>query len=191
MNRLLAIGIVLACFPCYASGRQHVKAAPTHFGRSWWVDLSDQNASGFVDGYADCLPPRRKGKQPGWNVTSKAMAEEITDYYARHPQSQLLAGRVLLKVAATTKGMPPSPGGEVYTNRHGYYDGLWWTQSRDNEQLGYVEGYLFCLGRLTSMSQAKRLADAVGAWYAAHSSREDRAIAYVLAEQMKQEKPAQ
>jgi hypothetical protein len=113
------------------------------------------------------------------------LVQAISDYYHRNLHSTLNTAQVALRVAARLPGRPSQPGGEVYKGRHGFFDGQWWYESIAPEQLGYVEGYLLCLGRLTTASQAQKLATAITAWYKAHPSREERSIAYVLADQLK------
>jgi len=36
------------------------------------------------------------------------------------------------------------PGAEVWTDPHGYLDGLWWRGGSPISQSGYLEGYLSC-----------------------------------------------
>jgi hypothetical protein len=36
-------------------------------------------------------------------------------------------------------------GGETWKNAHWYLNGDWWAQEAQTEQLGFVEGYLWCM----------------------------------------------
>src|SRR5208282_3432017 len=50
-------------------------------------------------------------------------------------------------ILATAPPARPRPaGGEVWTNPHGYYDGLYWRQLYyESAQRGFLEGYLWCM----------------------------------------------
>ncbi len=188
MSRLILICAAVALALSVGGSAQTPSRRSSQFGRTWWLTISYQNAEGFLDGYQDCLPSKAQRSLPGWSQTTETLIKRINLFYSRHKDSQLDAGQVALKVAAATPARATVSDGEVYTNRHGYYDGLWWKGSPGDEGLGYVEGYLVCLGRPATMPEAKRLADKITAWYRQHPSKEDRAIAYVLEDILKAKK---
>lgn len=175
----VAAVVVLIAVPGAApgSGRRGGKAGPA-FGRGWFLAAPDREVSGFLNGYYDCLPQARLRQLPGWGIPDEAMVAKVYAFYERHRRSKLNAGQVALKLAANTPAPPQLPGGEVYRGRHGYYDGLWWRGA--GQQVGYVEGYLVCLGHPPTREEAERLARAITAWYGRNPSRDDRPIADVL-----------
>jgi hypothetical protein len=86
------------------------------------------------------------------------------------------------------KGMhrkPPS-GGEVWTNKHAYFDGEYWPTS-DMERIGFVQGIRECYASLPSgphFSQSDEFyVHKITAWYDSptHSRKLRTSIAVVLA----------
>lgn len=175
----------LACsYGLVTHASQVPKSVPVTFGRQWFTSASGQEIRGFLVGYDDCLPNPAERMLPGWYLPTETLIHKIASYYDLHAHSNLDVGTVALKVAASTPKPPRSGGGEVYKNRHGYYDGLWW-QTPNLERLGYVEGYLTCLGQPSSRNHSQGLVAAITSWYNKHPSKEDRPIASVLTEFLK------
>lgn len=172
---LVAIGVLFSWGTICAQGAH--RTAP-RFGRAWWMGASRHERKGFLNGYEDCQPDKAKATLPGWSHPIGDVVGEIDRYYRAEAGSRLSAAAVALKVAARMAPYRALPGSEVYTSRHGYYDGLWWGGA--GEQVGYVEGYLVCLGHPQTRGETGRLVRAVTAWYRSHPSREDRPIADVL-----------
>lgn len=172
---LLATGILFSWGTLCA---QSARRASPGFGRAWWTGASRLEREGFLNGYEDCQPDKAKANLPGWSHPIGDVVDEIDRYYRAEAGSKLGAAAVALEVAAKMAPYRELPGSEVYTSRHGYYDGLWWGGA--GEQVGYVEGYMVCLGQPPTRKEAERLARAITAWYAQHPSRVDRPIADVL-----------
>jgi hypothetical protein len=40
---------------------------------------------------------------------------------------------------------PQTKGGEIYSNPHGFLDGLWYRQGSYSDRLGFLEGYIECM----------------------------------------------
>lgn len=183
MRRRLELFAVLILISISGLGAQTRKppgnTSPT-FGRAWFMNASDREVRGFITGYYDCLPNPALRKLPGWAISDESMVKKVGAFYKRHKASRLDVAHVALRIAANTRPMPPPPGGEVYKSRHGFLDGLWWKGAMWGDQPGYVEGYLVCLGRPADNLAADKVVKAITAWYRQHPSREDRAIAYVL-----------
>jgi len=73
--------------------------------------------------------------------------DKITKFYKSHPESR---EKSIIDVWQEVTNRPKSgsdrgTGGEIWTNPHWYLNGDWWSQLNEDEQLGFVEGYLFCL----------------------------------------------
>lgn len=191
MKRNLAVLVASALFSWGLIGAQGApRAAPQSkrpgekarpiFARRWFLGASDREVSGFLNGYYDCLPQPALRKLPGWGISDEAMVAKVYAFYERHRASRLDVGQVALEVAANTPAPPQLAGGEVHRGRRGYYDGLWWLGA--GQQVGYVEGYLVCVGHPPTRSETGRLVRAITAWYRSHPPREDSPIADVLEE---------
>lgn len=177
----ICIVSILICFSgALAQPQPTSRVMGDQFDRRWFMNAPNGEIKGFINGYYDCLPNPAQRSMPGWSMPTKSMVDRITDFYAQHKATRLNVAQVAQKVAANGPVSHPAPGGEVYTNRHGYYDGLWWKGASGDEQLGYVEGYLVCLKRQAPKSESQRTAIAISNWYRKHPSKEDRAIAYVF-----------
>ena len=114
-----------------------------------WLRMTDDERAGFVDGYEDCYIYDSKGKQTTTGWTSNDYVKAVTAYYTDHQDLAAIAVTVVLQnLDHTGKPRTVPKGGEHWKEAHGYYDGLWWRQSSENEQLGYVQGYLACYRRL-------------------------------------------
>jgi hypothetical protein len=81
-----------------------------------------------------------------------------------------------------------SAGGETWKNPHWYLNGDWWRQSSRDEQLGFVEGYLWCMQtrvkpphRQRYPQPAEYYADKISAYVNSHDHGADEAIADILA----------
>ena len=172
--------ILISASPPGARAQRSRSTSRALFGRKWFMKASDSEARGFLIGYDDCLPNRAERMLPGWYLPTETMVDRIRVFYAKHKTSTLDVAQVALRIAAGTPAPHKAPGGEAYTNRRGFLDGLWWKGAFNDEQPGYVEGYLVCLKHPAGSSVARRLADEIGAWYRKHPSREDYPIANVL-----------
>jgi hypothetical protein len=82
----------------------------------------------------------------GFNSTAEQMADRITRYYRSHRSpSDLDVSDVWKRVTGPVNSQPRAEGsGEVWKNPHWYLNGDWWAQIDEVEELGYVEGYLWC-----------------------------------------------
>lgn len=170
------------CVGAHARPNGHVTPPP---GRSWWVSAGPGERKGFLNGFLDCKFPTPSASVKGYGLSVPDLAARISAFYSGHRGSLLSVRELVEKIDGPAEPTPSLPGAEVYTNPHGYYDGLWWKGAASGEQPGYVEGYLVCLGRATDLKGAQKIADAITAWYKRHPSKEDRAIAYVLEDVLK------
>ena len=115
------------------------------FDGKWWVDTELGERSGFLNGASDCLTWTAHKK--GFSSTPEQIMDKIDKYYKTHPGSASLnIIDVWQKVADHPKAsMATSDSGETWKNAHWYLNGDWWLQVGEAEQLGFVEGYLWCL----------------------------------------------
>jgi hypothetical protein len=111
----------------------------------WWAKPEVGVRSGFLNGAADCMTWTAHKK--GFNATPEQIMDKIDKYYKTHPGSASLSViDVWQKVIDHPKvsNATPDPG-ETWSNAHWYLNGEWWRQGSEDEQLGFVEGYLWCL----------------------------------------------
>ncbi|MGP8271485.1 MAG: hypothetical protein ACLQLH_15570 [Terracidiphilus sp.] len=115
------------------------------FDGKWWVNTELGERSGFLNGASDCLTWTAHKK--GFNSTPEQIMDKIDKYYITHPGSASLnVIDVWQKVADHSKASAAtSDSGEIWKNPHWYLNGGWWGQVSETEQLGFVEGYLWCL----------------------------------------------
>lgn len=111
----------------------------------WWLKADVEERSGFLNGTADCLT--WTAHKEGFNATPEQLLDRITKFYVAHPESVSLGIiDVWQKVADKPKANNGADGqGERWKNAHWYLNGDWWSQVSEAQQLGFVEGYLWCL----------------------------------------------
>ena len=123
--------------------KQHSEPDKAYDGR-WWLSLDSDEQSGFLNGSADCLTWVAHAKWLSHSV--EQLEKKVTEYYETHPESGAMpvieVWRRLLREIPPSK---PLKGGEVWTNPHGYYDGLYWRQDSESGNRGFLEGYLLCM----------------------------------------------
>jgi hypothetical protein len=159
--------------------------AQTYDG-NWWLAADEKEQLGFLEGASDCLV---------WTVhdlnfseTSSQVAPRINKYYQDHPTQRSLN---VLEVWQRTEPKAPQPkaptGGETWKNPHWYLNGGWWQQSSRDEQLGFVEGYLWCIRikvkpqRQSYLQPADYYAGKISEYVKSHDHAVDEAIADILA----------
>ena len=84
----------------------------------------------------------------GFSQTPEQLMERISKYYKTHRDAAgLSVVEVWIKLDAQGQFDmgPDDKGGEIWKNAHWYLNGEWWTQSSEDQQLGFVEGYLWCM----------------------------------------------
>ena len=179
---------ITVLFSCVLIHAQTTTRVTQQFGHDWWISTRTGEQHGFLSGYLDCRFPKPDASAKGYGLSVRDLSSRIDTFYARNKETNLSVPQLVDKIDGPAQPPPSPPGAEVYTNPHGYYDGLWWKGAVGGERHGYVEGYLVCLGQPIDKSSAQRLADGITAWYRQHPSKEDRAIAYVLKDILKAKK---
>lgn len=168
---------VFGAVPQAAKGRVTSNPGTAAFGRRWWFAVSEDRGQGFLNGYADCGAAAKGPRLPG-NDPISDLSSRITAYYEAHPKSREPVVPLAVKIDRNVRPQRRRPGDEVWTNPHGYYDGLWWNGA--GQQIGYVQGYLACLGWTIHAREAGHLAAAITDWYQRHPKKKDRPIAEIL-----------
>ena len=159
---------------------------PKSYDGKWWASAQEAEKSGFLNGSCDCLTWVAKQRWIAGSIEYAVL--KINEYYKTHPAARALpVVDVWRKVLSKTPPDPPREGGEVYTNAHGYYDGQYWREGSHAENIGFLEGYLWCLrtrlqpptetySRLVSY-YAKRIDE----YLKKHPKADDLSIASILA----------
>jgi hypothetical protein len=148
-----------------------VAQEPPKLDGNWWLSIADDQRVEFLAGYMDCyaadVGDYNRTLQESWYT----YAPKITRYYADNPKNICRrATRVLFDVRSKN---PPQPlkGGEIWTEKHGPFNGEYWREMKTPVRIAFVEGYLACL-REHLPSRAKRFSkaaqtysDEVSRWY--------------------------
>jgi hypothetical protein len=160
--------------------------AQPHDGRWWQIVRRDQRSE-YLNGYMDCAV-YDGGQRDLPSVGTDEIAQAIQVFYDSNPKMVNTPVIKVLGQVSKQKDMhrKPLPGGEVWTNKHGYYDGEYWPLS-DMERTGFVQGLRECYASLPSGPRFSKsdgfYIQKITAWYSnpKHSHRLHTSIAIVLA----------
>jgi hypothetical protein len=186
------LGLLLAL--CSNEIMSQQKQGYTYDGH-WWLSISSNEQTGFLNGYLDCYTYEHKGSDH-FSSSADTYRNSVTQFYQKGQSFELNdsvpdllhqfhdpQGRVVIdKYAEHEKGP------------HGGNNGLYWRQiSVDSgpevEQRGFVEGYLACHARQghTFSKSAEAYVLLITQWYGFNretddidAKREPTAIADVL-----------
>lgn len=192
---LIAFSAAVLCGQRSASSARQALRLPD---KVWWSAASDAARRSFLDGLEDCEEWDALRRPPASPFpTDAALIRSITRYYQQHGTNVAVIDAVneVTRTEAVRRiahGLPAAPtpkdrnpGDEVWTNRHWYFDGLWWGQLRPDQQQGYVSGYVSCYVRegpqdrrvIDSVSTLTRLVDL---YYQTHPGSDERKAADIL-----------
>jgi hypothetical protein len=104
-----------------------------------------EERSGLLNGLSDCMT--WEVHKIGFNSTPVQMTDRITGYYMSHSSASALNVADVWQRLADPQSTQPrkASGGEEWKNAHWYLNGDWWGQIDEDEEVGYVEGYLWCV----------------------------------------------
>jgi hypothetical protein len=153
----------------------------------WWQSTLDGQRNEYLNGYMDCAI-YDGGRRDLPSVGTEEIAHAIQILYESNPKIINTPVVEVLDQVSKQKGMhrKPLPGGEIWTTKHGYFDGEYWPLS-DIERIGFVQGLRDCYASLPSgprFSQNDRFyVSKITAWYKrpTHSRKFRTSIAVVLA----------
>lgn len=140
------------CLILIASTVAPGQTAKTYDG-SWWVSVSKSEQLGFVSGYVDCNDTELQGVD--FLGSYVGFRKKVSDYYEQNPSARATAvGDALVRVASASakadkkaeqSGKTQSPPGTAEISpQPGFFNGEYWVQAGPEQQLGYIEGYLWC-----------------------------------------------
>jgi hypothetical protein len=141
MKKLLVVTVLAASM---GSSAQTAHRSKPQYDGTWWLAANPGERSGFINGVADCMT--WEAHKQGYSATPEQLDDKITAFYSANPGSKsatvLEAWRRVSP--SLTQALAPK-GGETWNNPHWYLNGDWWAQSAQTEQIGFVEGYLWCI----------------------------------------------
>jgi hypothetical protein len=161
-----------------------------NYGGKWWLSVASLEQRGYINGDFDC-DTWEVGNRSVPNSTAEDVQKFVNEFYVDPPHWPVPVFRVIQTFysheAKQADGGKPSDG-EVRSEPHGYWDGLWWKGAgypNTLEQLGYVEGYLACYEgeahspRGTFSKAPAQYVSLISGWYK-RTGKEDAKIADVL-----------
>lgn len=186
----IAVFILCACSALPQDGRHRQSVQKTSsdkpYNGNWWLARNPQERSGFLEGAGDCLT--WLARVPGFGAPSGQMADRITKHYETHPSERgSLFTEVWRRLASNTEGAQHHEDGEVWKNPHWYLNGLWWRQSSEEERLGFLEGYLWCVRtqsvpeKVTYSRSVSYYRSKIDDYVRTHAKADDEPIAAILA----------
>jgi hypothetical protein len=142
---MIVLMLATGAWPQTPGSVSAVKQSKLSYAGTWWTRADVEERSGFLNGSADCLT--WTAHRSGFNATPEQLMDTITKFYKLHPES---LDKSVVDVWQMIGYQPKSNQtagyvGEKWKNPHWYLNGDWWTQVSEAQQLGFVEGYLYCL----------------------------------------------
>jgi hypothetical protein len=140
--QLFVVLLLLAIAVANAAGND-----PPH-NKRWWLSLSLDEKESYQLGYEDCYVDSLKLKSPPY-LEERHSIDLITAAYRNgkaRPTDTVSSVMKGVWAARAGKGdvFPSTKGAEVWTEPHGYLDGLFWKGSSDAEMLSFIEGEIDC-----------------------------------------------
>ena len=167
------------------------------FDGHWWSRVSLGERAGFVAGFYDCYT---FDVRSSWHFEARSLSayrDSVSAYFDK--DSTRLADTIVsvLPRFADRPGERPPKGGEIWNERHSYFDGDYWRQAFAaggvGQQRCFVEGYLACARQFVPRAKTSFLASSaayvtkITRWYGFDAqttdmtaSREKMKIADVL-----------
>ena len=146
----------------------------TAYDGRWWRSIAHEEQIGFVEGFGDCYKWDYRHDAPFQDRSFQAIADLVTA--GLDHDSARLSTPVATLLLDTSPGPRPEPGGEVWSNPHGYFDGQFWREAGAAGRLGFVEGYVDCRVRFVRGAAARFSRPApqytalISAWYGINDS---------------------
>lgn len=166
--------------------------ASTGYDGNWWGATEPQERDGYLSGADDCLTSAAHVGRAFWGTsaafTNDVSNAEVTKYYRDHPADRKLSVIEVWRRLGPQigKDTPPTKGGEIYTNPHGYFDGTFYRQVSEAERFGFLEGYIGCLRSYVKDSDEiyslpiHEYDDKIWDYIRAHPTADNQAIADIL-----------
>ena len=131
-------------------------ASQKRFDGKWWTSLDSDEQYGFIVGFIDCYQDTLRRK-----IRSRATTQEyqraLDQFYAKHTDKNSVPVTDLMVTLVQTLKTSTHylPGGEVWTEPHGFLDDQYWRESTDKERIGFLEGYIHCYQKYMRRPQVR------------------------------------
>lgn len=148
------------------------KAGTPRYDGRWWLSIPPSEQEGVIAGYIDCYMYEYGGPD---HYNARSFGEYmrlITEGYRNEPAKQSMPISEIIHDFRDEAGAKTAPSNAL--PRHGHLDGLYWKQmgGQDrSEQVGFVEGYLWCHSELAQnmggvfSKRPVEYADLITQWY--------------------------
>jgi hypothetical protein len=119
-------------------------AGDTPHDGTWWGNLGQEQQLVYLEGFALCSI-HDAGDSRLTHGGFHALVPKISAYYAGAPsRKRSLVSKILLDLGPGEPFLLEPSGAEHYSEKYGFYDGLFWQQAGLEVRLGIVTGYLDC-----------------------------------------------
>ena len=150
------------------------------FDGRWWGRVSKAQKSAWVDGYGDCHIYDKGQRNDFAGTRMPMLVDKISDYYRKqHEHGERDLSLVVLEQARSMH-VPETPGGEVYSNPHGFYLGDYFRGLLEpGAREAFVQGYLACYATVEHpkarfSNPARWYTDQISQWFGLNEQDESK-----------------
>lgn len=137
--------LIIGAMSCAA---QTSRMQQSKYDGRWWNASQASEREGFVAGYLDCYKYDLKGPAKFEAKSIVAYRDLVSKYFVENTTRANQAVASALSAVADKSEEKAPRGGEIWMERHSYFDGTYWRQAFATggleAQRGFVEGYLAC-----------------------------------------------
>ncbi len=151
MRHFFAHRVAIVWSLCLLVATNTTQAIERKYDGKWWSTRSAAEQEQFLWGYTDCQWDSLKRAAPDagkYYVSYMRFRVEITKRYntglstMAEPIGSVITAVLqhpnLIRAPAVLKG------GETWTEKHGFLDGVYWNGSKDEERIGFITGEIAC-----------------------------------------------
>ena len=142
---LLALCVWMGC-----AGAAHAQTTPPQTTKpldgNWWHAASKSERLGYLEGDNDC-----DSFELGGRLLPESAFSLHQDFVLKYYDADAARLRTpvfeVLRMADAQIAPAPDKDADTAPEPHGDYDGLFWRDTRREERIGFIEGYLACYAR--------------------------------------------
>jgi hypothetical protein len=139
----LCLCATIVALPPSAASAQNPAARVLSYDGDWWLAISKFERIGYIEGDEDCDSFAR-GLAPLDPIALQPYPAQLTAYYSADPARRATTAYQALRRFSAQAPRPRTGPVNSPEDFHGDFDGLFWRDTRREERLGFVEGYLAC-----------------------------------------------
>ena len=113
---------------------------------NWWRAASKNERLGYLEGDNDCDSFELGGRLLPTNAIL-GHQEFVSKYYVADATHVRTPAFDVLRIADAEIAPVPDKDADAVPEPHGDYDGLFWRDTRREERIGFIQGYLACYAR--------------------------------------------